>query len=155
MIDLFTYGSLMCDDIMFAVIGCQLQSSNAVLYDYYRSRVRNEEYPGITPQPGAQVDGVLYLDLPESAIERLDVFEGKFYERQVVQVRTENFDQMNVMAYVIKPHYSHILTYTEWSYTHFLETGKQKFEMAYFGFHDIQQKKKQLKAIKAGREDHV
>lgn len=155
MINLFTYGSLMCDDIMFAVIGCRLQRANAVLNDYYRSSVRNEEYPGITPQSEAQVDGVLYLDLPEAAIERLDVFEGEFYERQVVQVRTENFDEMNAMAYVIKPHYSHILTYTEWSYIHFLKTGKQKFKMAYLGFHDIQQKKRQWKALKAGGEGQV
>ena len=142
MTNLFTYGSLMCDDIMFAVVNCQLERGDAILNDFYRSNVRNQEYPGIIPQVGAQVDGVLYLDLPETAIEQLDVFEGEFYEREVVQVRTEKFDEMNAMAYVIKPDYSHILTYTEWSYTHFLETGKQKFEMAYLGSHDIQQKKR-------------
>jgi len=139
MINLFTYGSLMCDDIMSGVVSCQLERSNAILNDFYRSNVRNEEYPGIIPQVGAQVDGVLYLDLPETAIEQLDVFEGEYYNRLGVQVCSEKFGETDAMTYVIKPHYSHILTYTEWSYSHFLDVGKQKFERAYFGFRDIQE----------------
>ena len=140
----------MCDDIMFAVVNCQLERSNAVLKDYYRSKVHNEEYPGIIPQSNSQVDGVLYLGLAEAAIERLDVFEGEYYNRQVVQVRSEKFGETEGMTYVVRPQYRHILTYTEWSLTHFLEVGKQKFEMAYFGFGDIQEIKRQLKALKTG-----
>lgn len=151
MINLFTYGSLMCDDIMFAVVNCQLERSNAVLKDYYRSKVHNEEYPGIIPQSDSQVDGVIYLDLPEAAIEQLDVFEGEYYDRRGVRIYSEKFGETDAETYVVKPQYCHLLTYTEWSFVHFLEVGKQKFERAYFGFGDIQEKKRQLKALKTGR----
>jgi gamma-glutamylcyclotransferase (GGCT)/AIG2-like uncharacterized protein YtfP len=139
MVNLFTYGSLMCDDIMFAVVNCQLERSNAVLKGYYRTKVQNEEYPGIIPQSDSQVDGVLYLDLPEAAIEQLDVFEGEYYDRQGVQIYSEKFGETDAMTYVVKPQYCHLLTYTEWSFADFLEVGKQKFERAYFGFRDIQE----------------
>ena len=43
MVNLFTYGSLMCDDIMVAVVSCQLATSNAILDGFYRSKVRDEE----------------------------------------------------------------------------------------------------------------
>lgn len=139
MVNLFTYGSLMCDDIMFAVVNCQLEKRNAILNGFYRSKVRNEEYPGITPQSETQVNGVLYLDLPEAAIEQLDVFEGEYYDRQDVLVCSEKFGEIDAMSYVVKLQYCHLLTYTEWSFAKFLEVGKQKFERAYFGFRDIQE----------------
>ncbi|MFW2364833.1 MAG: gamma-glutamylcyclotransferase family protein, partial [Desulforhopalus sp.] len=64
MINLFTYGSLMCSDIMFPVAGCRPHYTRAILKDYFRSEIVNEEYPGITPQPGALVNGIVYYNLP-------------------------------------------------------------------------------------------
>ena len=137
MTNLFAYGSLMCEDILFAVISCRPAGSNALLNDYYRSKIHNEEYPAIIPQSKARVDGVLYPDLPGAAIEKLDVFEGAYYDRQDVQVFSEKCGEMEAMAYVLKPQYYQLLTYTEWSYAHFLAAGRQKFERAYLGFRDI------------------
>lgn len=137
MVNLFTYGSLMCNDIMFAVTGYRVESGKAILNNFYRSGLHNEEYPGITPDSGSHVDGVLYLNLPETVIERLDVFEGEYYFRRNVQVYSEEFGDIAAMTYVIKPQFSHLLTYTEWSYSQFLEVGKKKFEKKYFGFRDL------------------
>jgi hypothetical protein len=62
MVNLFTYGSLMCSDIMFKVAGCQLEFNQAVLNNFFRSKMHGREYPGIVQQPKAQVSGVFYYN---------------------------------------------------------------------------------------------
>ncbi len=131
--NLFTYGSLMSSDIMYHVAGCPANFVAATLKDFKRSRIRGEEYPGIVAHPGAEVEGILYLDLAPTAIERLDTFEGAQYSRQEVQVMTQH-GPCFAMSYVIKPEYSDLLTGEAWSYAHFLAVGKAKFLEAYVGF---------------------
>ncbi|MGB3211458.1 MAG: gamma-glutamylcyclotransferase family protein [Desulforhopalus sp.] len=135
--NLFTYGSLMCNDIMSTVAACQNSTCQATLNDFFRSKIREEEYPGIVPQPGSVVDGVLYLDLCDDAIKRLDVFEGELYQRQEVTVITEEGSTVAAMTYVIKPRYRELLTDQQWSFTEFLAVGKKRFEKSYFGFGDL------------------
>ncbi len=137
MINLFTYGSLMCSDIMFNVAGYNLQSSQAQLNDFFRSKISNEEYPGIIAQPGSVVAGVLYFDLPDEAIKRLDVFEGEMYRRQKEMVITGEQQHIAAMTYVLKPQYRERLTGEEWKFSDFLADGKKKFEKSYFGFQDL------------------
>lgn len=132
--NLFTYGSLMCEDIMAKVAGCQADRRQATLKGYFRARIRGEEYPGIIARPDTEVEGVLYHDLPAEAIDRLDTFEGKLYARQAVTVITAEGDPCSAMAYVVKPRYRHLLTGEAWSFAHFLAVGKAEFEKAYFGF---------------------
>lgn len=133
MIHIFTYGSLMCADIMHRVAGCRTRSIEAVLKDFFRSGIYGEDYPGIVPRPGAAVTGVLYLNLPKEVVRRLDSFEGRMYERRKVEVVSSEDDIIPAMTYVIKSRYRDRLTHEEWSYAHFLSTGKAKFEKAYLG----------------------
>ena len=137
MTHIFAYGSLMCADIMQRVAGCRAQSTEAVLKGFFRSGIHGEDYPGIAPRPGATVTGVLYLNLPEEAIRRLDVFEGEWYERRKVEVVSSEYGACPAMVYVIKDRYRDRLTHEEWSYAQFLATGKAKFEKAYLGFDRI------------------
>lgn len=137
MINLFTYGSLMCADIMFRVAGCKVQSTESVLADFHRSRIKLEEYPGIFPLPGDSVPGILYFNLPDEAIRRLDIFEGELYDRQAVEVVSAEFGACRAMAYIVKPCYHDRISNVDWSFDHFLATGKAKFEQAYLGFEKI------------------
>lgn len=137
MAHLFTYGSLMCGDIMEKVAGCRLSCTEAVLRDFFRSGILGEEYPGIVPRSGAAVSGVLYLDLPETAVRRLDLFEGEMYERRTIEISSEEHGTCTAMAYVIKDSYRHRLTNEEWSYAGFLATGKARFENMYLGFEKL------------------
>lgn len=138
MINLFTYGSLMCSDIMFPVADCRCGYTRAILKDFFRSGIKYEEYPGIIPQPGGLVTGIVYFNLPLPAIRRLDIFEGDLYVRQHIQVVTEGYGKLEAMTYVIKPEHIELLTNKEWSYEHFLASGKTKFKDAYFGFDEIE-----------------
>jgi gamma-glutamylcyclotransferase (GGCT)/AIG2-like uncharacterized protein YtfP len=130
----FTYGSLMCEDIMSAVCGAQSRFVAAVLDGYRRQPVVGQAYPGMVPAAGAAVPGVLYLDLPESAWPRLDRFEGEEYERRQVVVRLDDGRAETGWTYVFRPEYAGRLVEGEWDFERFLATGKARFTARYVGF---------------------
>ncbi|GAB6191576.1 gamma-glutamylcyclotransferase family protein [Desulfocastanea catecholica] len=86
MVNLFTYGSLMCGDIMYKVAGCQVGFSQAVVNNFFRSKMQGREYPGIAEQAKAQVSGVLYYNLTPEALQRLDAFAPSPHKSPNVRV---------------------------------------------------------------------
>ncbi len=130
----FTYGSLMCEDIMSAVAAARCAHRAAVLDGYRRAPVVGEQYPGMVPASGGRVRGVLYLDLPESAWPRLDAFEGGQYRREQVRVRLEDGRCEAAWAYVFRVEHVHRLAAGEWDFERFMKTGKARFESLYLGF---------------------
>jgi gamma-glutamylcyclotransferase (GGCT)/AIG2-like uncharacterized protein YtfP len=135
--NLFAYGTLMCHEIMEEVSGLRPDPVKACLRGYSRLIVRGEHYPAIKPDEKGYVEGILYMDLPVEAWERLDRFEGEIYARSRVQAITE--DNLNVDAdtYVIHPAYQHYLTEEIWDYEKFLHTGKPDFLSLYKGFFEL------------------
>jgi gamma-glutamylcyclotransferase (GGCT)/AIG2-like uncharacterized protein YtfP len=137
MTNIFTYGSLMSEDIMTLVAGCAAPSEPATLHNFRRVKIRNEEYPAIFPQNGNTVSGVLYYNLSAKALERLDHFEGEYYTRETITVQTASDGPCQAMAYVFKPAYYQLLTDEQWHFAEFLATGKARFMQHYFGFTKI------------------
>ena len=132
--DLFAYGSLMFDDIMFTVCGSRYQSAPAVLRDYRRAVVRGQVYPGIVPQRGEVVTGTVYFGLPAAVWQRLDIFEGKLYRRDTVTVELADGRIGEAQTYVVRPEFASRLGRKPWSAEEFLQTGKRQFEARYLGF---------------------
>ena len=131
----FTYGSLMCDDIMGAVCAAApLSPLPARLAGFRRAPVIGVEYPGMVPAADGLVEGVLYLDLPATAWPRLDAFEGDEYQRSEVEVELAGGRRLMAWTYVFKPEYAERLGEGEWDFQRFLETGKARFEALYMGF---------------------
>lgn len=132
--NIFTYGSLMCNDIMEKVAGCSARSAAATLNDYFRSSIKAEEYPGITYRQRSSVTGIVYFDLSDLAVARLDIFEGVMYDRRTVEVLLEDKSPVIADVYVIRKSFEQLLTGIEWSFETFMRSGKQKFEQQYAGF---------------------
>ncbi len=131
----FTYGSLMCDDIMGAVCAAApLSPLPARLAGFRRAPVIGVEYPGMVPAADGLVEGVLYLDLPATAWPRLDAFEGDEYQRSEVEVELADGRRLAAWTYVFKPEHVGRLGEGEWDFQRFLETGKARFEALYMGF---------------------
>lgn len=130
----FTYGSLMCEDIMHAVCGSQSAHCQATLHDYRRHPVIGAEYPGMLPYAGSQVQGVLYLDLPLSAWPRLDRFEGDEYDRRIVDVTLSDGSRLQAWTYVFRDALAHRLGTGDWDFARFLREGKARFVSDYVGF---------------------
>ena len=85
---IFTYGSLMYEDIFLGVTKCQCVGIPAKLSGWQRYALQNRQYPGAMPvgTEHANIDGVLWLDVPSQAIVALDRFEGLEYKRVAVTV---------------------------------------------------------------------
>lgn len=133
----FTYGSLMCDDIMAKVTDQAVHGEPAVLAGYVRHPVRDETYPGMVPDADAHVAGVLYRGLSAKALERLDRFEGEMYDRREVVVRDTSGAETTAWTYVFRPEFGHLLLLGDWDFDAFLAEGKARFESLYMGFDNL------------------
>ena len=133
----FTYGSLMCEDIMAAVCGLpaiSLVARPALLRGFVRHPVRGEAYPGIVVAPSLAVEGRVYLDLPASVWPRLDSFEGEAYERLPVRVAPVQGPEVAAETYVFRSQFAHLLGEGNWDFEEFRRHGKARFTAQYLGF---------------------
>jgi gamma-glutamylcyclotransferase (GGCT)/AIG2-like uncharacterized protein YtfP len=131
---IFTYGTLMILDVMYAVTAREFRSKKAILRGYARFMVRGESYPGIIPVTDAVTEGIIYFDVDESSLERLDAFEGDLYQRTPVRVETEKEDIFNAETYIIKPKYRSCLSSKEWNLKEFARNHLAAFLETYSGF---------------------
>ena len=140
--DYFAYGTLMCEDIMLAVTGHRFSRTPGVLRDYRRRAVKGEAYPGIIPERGRVVEGIVYRDVPDNAWAFLDAFEGEMYQRRIVGVNLADKTFIEAYTYVVRPDFESRLDSSEWDFEKFLQSDKKIFEAYYAGF----------KALKKGRQ---
>ncbi len=124
-------------DIMTAVTGGRYESASAVLHHYRRLTIRNEVYPGIQPHQGATVTGTVYLNLDEEAWQRLDLFEGRMYRRETIEVEFAGGTGAMAQTYVVRPEFYYRLGPNEWSPTEFQHSGKKRFEAKYQGYDEL------------------
>jgi len=125
--NLFSYGTLMCDEIMQAVSGHHRSSLPASLKGYRRCSVSGEAYPAISPDPAGCVAGVVYLNVAHQAWGRLDEYEGEMYSRETVQVELEDGRAILAETYVVMPAFVGQLDVVDWDYEYFLEHEKKRY----------------------------
>jgi len=111
---IFTYGTLMCPEVLAAVAGATGAPRPARLPGYARRRVRGAVWPGILPRPGASVDGVLWSGLGAAALARLDRYEGVAFRREAVVVATAE-GEVPAQAYVLAARHRWRLTRHDWA----------------------------------------
>ena len=114
----FTYGTLLLAEVMEAVAGARHASVPARLDGFERVCVRGAVYPGARAAASAAIDGVLWLDVGDDALARLDRFEGEMYERRAVRVATAD-GARSAQAYVVPPAYAHLLDDAPWDVERF------------------------------------
>jgi gamma-glutamylcyclotransferase (GGCT)/AIG2-like uncharacterized protein YtfP len=136
--NLFAYGTLMVEEIMTLVTGDRFESTPARLMGYGRYLLRGEHYPGIRPMPRHRVDGLLYLDLGENALGRLDLFEGEMYRRRSVTLCLPDAADVCAETYVLRPPYYNRLSNRPWDLQTFLRTGRRSFINGYAGVSRLQ-----------------
>lgn len=135
--DLFTYGSLMCADIMAEVAGARLRCTPATMHGFRRFQVRDEQYPGVVAAAGGIVAGIVYHGIGPLSWQRLDRFEGEMYDRQPVTVHYADGRAAKADSYLFRAEFAHRLTATEWDFAAFLQGGKTVFQHQYCGFKAI------------------
>ena len=111
---LFSYGTLMLDEVMEVVAGRLFARCTAALAGFRRRGLRGQVYPAIVPASDETLDGVLWeaLDLPTLA--RIDRFEGPLYERQLCSVAISSGELRSAFAYVLRPEHAGLLADASW-----------------------------------------
>jgi len=88
-VDLFVYGTLMDESVLYSLTGRRFPKSAAELSGFERCNPANG-YPYIIPNPGARVRGILLSGIDPTALAALDRYEeeGRLYHRCQVEVTT-------------------------------------------------------------------
>lgn len=113
--NIFAYGTLLFREVMRLVAGRCFEAMKARLDNHARYLVKEQPYPGIISQPGASVEGILYLKLDEGALELIDLFEGDLYQRHAVEVVASDGLLYNAYTYVVPEAYRSFLSHEPWS----------------------------------------
>lgn len=129
---LFTYGSLMFEQVWHSVVKGNYQRGSATLHGYQRLAVRGEDYPVIKPAANNQVKGVIYYHVSRPDLKKLDDFEGSCYTRQKVSVIVDN-QPLQADAYLLKPRFYSIATHP-WDPDEFAVRGLKRFMARYKRF---------------------
>jgi gamma-glutamylcyclotransferase (GGCT)/AIG2-like uncharacterized protein YtfP len=117
--NVFVYGSLMFDDVWERVVKRHYEKQAAVLRGYRRLPVKGESYPGLVKSFSGYVQGLVYFDVTAQGIRRLDKFEGSYYRRRQVRVKTADGRVHNASVYVFNRRYRRLLGSTSWDPQHF------------------------------------
>jgi gamma-glutamylcyclotransferase (GGCT)/AIG2-like uncharacterized protein YtfP len=112
---LFSYGTLQFPEVLSAVTGCHLEGNRAVLDDYACYLVKDKVYPGIIPERGASVAGLVYTGIGEAHFRKLDRFEGELYQRVRVCVTDPEGNPLQAWTYVICDSMHGRLTRAPWN----------------------------------------
>ncbi len=121
---LFAYGTLVFPEVWRRVTGDTeaRRSEHATLEGFALLRVKDAEFPGIVADKKAPpVSGVLYYDLDEEVLARLDAYEDSFYERITVTTKAERHASPVPCDVYVVPTYlrSRVLTDERWSLEEF------------------------------------
>jgi gamma-glutamylcyclotransferase (GGCT)/AIG2-like uncharacterized protein YtfP len=111
---LFCYGSLEFEEVMRQVTGQTLPGEPATLEGFARYRVRDADYPGLLPEPGARTEGTLYRALDADSLATLDRFEGALYERRTLAVTKHDGTSVSAQVYVVREAHRHTLSREPW-----------------------------------------
>lgn len=129
---IFVYGSLMFPEVWNAVVGRPAnRSARVVAHGYSAFCVSGQDYPGLVSEADAAVtEGVLIFDLIEEDWQRLDAFEGSFYERVEIRVQLvggENEETHRAQTYLVRDGFRSQLTDELWNAEAFAKTGLSEF----------------------------
>lgn len=134
MSNVFTYGSLMFGPVWSRVVRREYDSHDASVSGFKRRQVKGTTYPAIYPnENGDTLAGRVYLNVSGEDMNRLDIFEGEYYQRQSTRCSGE-FGEIEAEIYVFKTDYIDLISELEWNPEWFLREGMQIFINGYIGF---------------------
>jgi len=131
--NLFVYGALMYDEVWSRIVSGNFERIPAELRGYRRMAVTGEEYPG-TIEGSGTITGCVWLNVDRENLERLDEFEGEYYERIPSVAYDNSGTSLTVNFYHFKKQYQHLLADQEWDVEQFAKSGIMLFISKYAGF---------------------
>lgn len=99
----FTYGSLMFDEVWSRLVAGSYTHVEATAHGYARFGVRDQTYPGAIHHSGASLEGVVYFDVDPADLARIDRFEGEDYRRVEVDLFCADGRRVLAAMYLFLP----------------------------------------------------
>lgn len=112
--NLFVSGPLMFRDVIKAVTGKTFAAQCGLLHGYAQFAIKDEGQSAMIPFPDRVVDGVVYRDVDDESLARIDAFQGNRFERQEVSVEGETGEWVEASAYCLKLRRRKALSAEEW-----------------------------------------
>jgi gamma-glutamylcyclotransferase (GGCT)/AIG2-like uncharacterized protein YtfP len=128
---LFCYGTLQVPQVIKAVTGRTYRGVPAALRGYAIFKVTNAEFPGVIRATDSTVEGIAYENVSAKDLNLLDLFEGDFYRRQLLDVVLPDGSISKAWVYVIADSHKDVLTDKSWSLTEFIDSGLDRFMKGY------------------------
>lgn len=125
--NVFTYGSLMFDEVWRAVVGRTGPSVAGQLTDHEAWKLAGQTFPGLAPAPGRLVNGRIWQGVTETELGKLDVFESGIYDRQLLAVRAEDGTTLPCWAYIVRPDSRTLLLPDPWDREEFARLHLRDF----------------------------
>jgi len=125
--ELFVYGTLIFAPVIEAVTGRPHKGQTAKLHNFAAYKVVGDVYPGIWHLAGVTTDGILYQDISSEDLEILDRYEGEEYNRELLEVETEDGNMHRAWVYTYRPAYHHMLSETPWNAEFFNESELESY----------------------------
>ena len=102
------------------------------LSGYKRCALKEREYPGLIVKEGASTNGLIYFNVSNFDLVKLDVFEGQEYKRIEVETIYNN-QAITLQTYLFVGEVEMILD-DNWNFNHFLKKGTQDFRSKFPGW---------------------
>jgi gamma-glutamylcyclotransferase (GGCT)/AIG2-like uncharacterized protein YtfP len=126
----------MFPEVWQAVVGRKFETVEGTAAGFANYRVVNAVFPGIVKAGDRDVvRGVVYLEVDDESLTRLDLFEDDFYERQALWVDCTDGQRRAADSYVVPPQNRHVLTNEPWQRDDFVASGGlEQFIRQFQGF---------------------
>jgi hypothetical protein len=125
-VNLFVYGPLMLRDVIKEVVGRELSRRDGTVNGYMQLRLKEQSQAALIPFPDAITEGVVYTDVDEELLRRMDVYLGKMFERGEVNVQVGENEWMDAETHFFKLSKKKELSAVPWDEEEFQEKGPKK-----------------------------
>ena len=124
---LFCYGTLQIPDVFKAATGKTHKGIKAKLPGYAMYKVRNAGYPGVVRSSNSETAGILYTNISEEDLELIDLFEGDFFTRKLLNVIQQSNKMCKAWVYILSDRNKDKLTNDPWILKDFLKNDLKDF----------------------------
>lgn len=131
--NLFVSGVLVFPEAMAAVVGKRCPFREGLVRGYAGLKLKQSNDAALIPFPDVCAEGVVYSDLSDDAVRRLDHFTGPLFHRVEVNVETPGEQWVEAEAYVLKLREKKLLTAHAWDADEFRRKHLAKFLKAHAG----------------------
>ncbi|ARU55700.1 hypothetical protein OLMES_1625 [Oleiphilus messinensis] len=126
----FVYGTLLIPDVIQAVLGRLPDAQPARLQGYGAYLLKGQVYPAIRKEsPLRNTSGLLYHGLCSAEWQRLDDYEGQWYQRKLITVLTGKppLARTQACTYILRTSFTRLLTDRPWDLEHFKKIEQSRY----------------------------